>query len=139
MKDMPALLVAIISTKDKDLLESAFPKVIDNGKMLRNFVQIMRSGFVGRKSLGSLPKRLVREWFGNREPTSIFKQSVGQLPSFADILKMIHAKPKDEQYEALYGYFIGRVIKFEHLPEVVQMYEKYKAGDASCEVPNVPF
>ena len=61
MKDMPALLVAVLSTKDKVLFEKTFPLVIDNGKMLRNFVQIMRSGAVGRKSLGSLPKRLVRE------------------------------------------------------------------------------
>lgn len=140
MKDMPALLVAILSTKkDKELFEKAFPKVIDNGKMLRNFVQIMRSGVVGRKSLGSQPKRLVREWFENREPANIFKQSIGQSPSFADILKMIHAKPKGEQHEALYGYFIGREIKFENLPEVVQAYEKYKAGEANGEVPNVPF
>ena len=138
MKDMPALLVAILSTKDKELFEKAFPKVIDNGKMLRNFVQIMRSGAVGRKSLGSLPKRLVREWFENREPENIFKQSVGQSPSFADILKMIHPKPKSAEYEALYGYFIGREIEFANLPEIVQAYEKYKAGDTK-KVPNVPF
>ena len=139
MKDMPALLTAILSTKDKDLLERAFPKVIDNGKMLRNFVQIMRSGVVGRKSLGSLPKRLVREWFETREPENIFKQSVGQSPSFADILKMIHPKPKNAEYEALYGYFIGREIEFANLPEIVQAYEKHKAGEANGEVPNVPF
>jgi 60 kDa SS-A/Ro ribonucleoprotein len=29
--------------------------VIDNGRMLRNFVQIMRSGAVGRTSLGTRP------------------------------------------------------------------------------------
>ncbi|MCY7347353.1 MAG: hypothetical protein LH614_14180, partial [Pyrinomonadaceae bacterium] len=67
MKDMPALLVAVLSTKDKAIFQKTFPRVIDNGKMLRNFVQIMRSGAVGRKSLGSLPKRLVREWFENRQ------------------------------------------------------------------------
>ncbi len=61
MKDVPALLVAVLSTKDKALFEKTFPRAIDNGKMLRNFVQIMRSGATGRKSLGSLPKRLVRE------------------------------------------------------------------------------
>jgi len=60
MKDMPALLTASLSTREKGLLERVFPRVIDNGKMLRNFVQIMRSGAIGRKSLGSLPKRLVR-------------------------------------------------------------------------------
>ena len=60
MKDMPAFLVAILSVKYKEMFERVFPRVIDNGKMLRNFVQIMRSGAVGRKSLGSLPKRMVR-------------------------------------------------------------------------------
>ena len=138
MKDMPALLVAVLSTKDKELLEKVFPRVIDNGKMLRNFVQIMRSGVVGRKSLGSLPKRLVREWFENRKAETIFKQSVGQTPSFADILKMIHAKPQDAEKEALFGYFIGREIDADKLPELVKAFEKFKSGD-SLEVPNVPF
>lgn len=138
MKDMPAFLAAVLSTKDKELLEKVFPRVIDNGKMLRNFVQIMRSGAVGRKSLGSLPKRLVREWFENRTPEQIFKQSIGQSPSIADILKMVHPKPTDAKREALYGYFIGREIDAEKLPEIVKEFERFKAGD-SGEVPDVPF
>ena len=138
MKDMPALLVAVLSTKDKILFEKVFPRVIDNGKMLRNFVQIMRSGAVGRKSLGSLPKRLVREWFENRQAEQIFKQSIGQSPSFADVLKMVHPKPKDATREALYGYFIGREIDADKLPEIVKAFEKFKNGDA-LEVSNVPF
>lgn len=138
MKDMPALLVAVLSTKDKELFERVFPRVIDNGKMLRNFVQIMRSGAVGRKSLGSLPKRLVREWFETRKAEAIFKQSVGQSPSFADILKMVHPKPKDAEREALYGYFIGREINADRLPEIVQSFEKFKAGE-TMEVPKIPF
>src|SRR5258708_40373454 len=62
MKDMPALLCAVLSVKDRALLSAVFPRVIDKARMLRNFVQIMRSGAVGRKSLGSAPKRLVQEW-----------------------------------------------------------------------------
>lgn len=138
MKDMPAFLVAVLSTKDKALLEKTFIRVIGNGKMLRNFVQIMRSGAVGRKSLGSLPKRLIREWFENRQSETIFKQSVGQSPSFADILKMVHPKPQDEEKEALYGYFIGRDIDADKLPEIVKEFEKFKSGD-SVEVPAIPF
>ena len=138
MKDMPALLVAVLSTKDKAIFEKVFPRVIDNGKMLRNFVQIMRSGAVGRKSLGSLPKRLVREWFESRQAEQIFKQSIGQSPSFADVLKMVHPKPKDAEREALYGYFIGREIDADKLPEIVKQFEKFKSGDV-LEVPNVPF
>ena len=139
MKDMPALLVAVLSTKDKAIFEKTFPRVIENGKMLRNFVQIIRSGAVGRKSLGSLPKRMVREWFETRRAETIFKQSVGQSPSFADVLKMVHPKPKDAEKEALYGYFIGRDVDADKLPEIVQQFEKFKSGDFSAEVPAVPF
>src|SRR5882672_7452928 len=102
MKDMPALLCAVLSVKDRELLARVFPRVIDNAKMLRNFVQIMRSGAVGRKSLGSAPKRMVREWFEKRDAEKVFKQSVGQSPSVADILKMVHPRPVDPEREALY-------------------------------------
>jgi len=138
MKDMPALLLAVLSIRDKDLFERVFPRVADNGKMLRNFVQIMRSGTVGRKSLGSLPKRMVREWFEKRASEQIFKQAVGQSPSIADILKMVHPKPADAEREALFGYFIGREINADKLPEIVKQFERFKAGD-SAEVPDVPF
>lgn len=138
MKDMPSLLVAVLASKDKALFEKTFPRVIDNGKMLRNFVQIMRSGATGRKSLGSLPKRMVREWFETRKAEHIFKQSIGQAPSFADVLKMVHPKPKDAEREALYGYFIGREFDADKLPEIVKAFERFKNGDA-LEVPAVPF
>src|ERR1043165_9356147 len=104
MKDMPALLLAVLASKDVRLLAQVFPRVVDNGKMLRNFVQIVRSGQAGRKSLGTAPKRLVREWLEAREPSAVFRASVGQAPSFADILKMVHPRPKDAEREALYGY-----------------------------------
>ncbi|HKZ79298.1 MAG TPA: hypothetical protein VJ124_13460 [Pyrinomonadaceae bacterium] len=100
MKDMPALLCAVLSVKDRALLDVVFPRVINNAKMLRNFVQIMRSGAVGRKSLGSAPKRLVREWLDARDPATLFKANVGQDPSLTDIVKMVHPKPKDEAREA---------------------------------------
>src|SRR6266850_3834222 len=94
MKDIPALLCAVLSVKDRALLGRVFPRVIDNGKMLRNFVQIMRSGAVGRKSLGTAPKRLVRDWLEARTDEQVFGASVGQSPSIADIVRMVHPRPK---------------------------------------------
>jgi len=138
MKDMPALLCAVLSVKDRELLARVFPRVIDNAKMLRNFVQIMRSGAVGRKSLGSAPKRLVREWLDARDPATLFKANVGQDPSLTDIVKMVHPKPKDEAREALFGYFIGRDFAFNALPEVARNFEAFKKKE-STEVPEVPF
>ena len=46
MKDVPALLVAYLAKHDVGLMKAVFPRVVDNGKMLRNFVQIVRSGAV---------------------------------------------------------------------------------------------
>src|SRR4030095_12410438 len=94
-KDMPALLCAALSMKDRALLNVIFPRVIDNPKMLRNFVQLLRSGAVGRESVGTAPKRLVREWLDARDPAAIFKANMGQDPSLADIVKMVHTKPNE--------------------------------------------
>lgn len=138
MKDMPALLAASLSVKDRELLARIFPRVIDNAKMLRNFVQIMRSGAVGRKSLGSAPKRLVREWLDARDPATLFKSNVGHDPSLADIVKMVHPKPKDAAREALFGYFIGRDYAFDAMPAIAREFELFKK-DHSREVPDVPF
>jgi 60 kDa SS-A/Ro ribonucleoprotein len=138
MKDSPALLLAVLASKDVRLLASVFPRVVDNGKMLRNFVQIVRSGVVGRKSFGSAPKRLVREWLDARDDAAVFRACVGQQPSFADIVKMVHPKPRTKAREALYGYLVGRGHDAASLPEVVRRFEAFKAG-ARDSVPDVPF
>lgn len=138
MKDMPALLCAVLAVKDVAMLKAVFPRVIDNSKMLRNFVQMIRSGAVGRKSLGTAPKRLINEWLAARSDETIFKDSVGQSPSLADIVKMIHPKPTSESRAALYGYFIGRDFNTDALPALVRQFEQFKAGE-SLDVPKVPF
>ena len=65
MKDMPALMLAALAAQRSSVLPELFEHVVDSGKMLRNFVQILRSGATGRKSLGSQPKRLVQNWLNN--------------------------------------------------------------------------
>ncbi len=141
MKDMPALLCAVLSTKNPALLEKIFDRVIDDPKMLRNFVQIVRSGVTGRKSLGSLPKRLVQGWFAKRNDEAVFRASVGQDPALSDVIKMVHPKPTNINREALYGYLLGKEHKAALLPEVVQRFEEFKKSPAATRgiVPDVPF
>ncbi len=138
MKDMPALLCAWLSLRDARLHEKVFGRVIDNTRMLRNYVQILRSGVVGRKSLGSAPKRLVREWLAGRDEESLFSSSAGQNPSLADILKMVHPKPGNARREAFYGYMLGRAHQANELPKLVLQFEQFKAGEV-MEVPDLPF
>lgn len=129
MKDMPALLVALLAATAPDLLPKVFARVIDSPKMLRNFVQIVRSGVTGRKSLGSRPKRLVQQWLDAADERILLNASVGQSPSLADIVKMIHPRPVNPAREAFYGWLIGRKVEEARLPECVQAFEQFKRGE----------
>jgi 60 kDa SS-A/Ro ribonucleoprotein len=137
MKDMPALLCALLTVQDATLAERIFNRVIDDGKMLRNFVQIVRSGHVGRKSLGSLPKRLVRRWLAAHDDEALFRASVGQDPSLADVIKMAHPRPATAARRALYAWLIGKTHAAEDLPEIVRSFEAWKQRGG--ELPDVPF
>ena len=112
--------------------------MIDNAKMVRNFVQMIRSGVTGRKSLGTAPRRMVRDWLARRTDEALFMSSVGQSPSLGDVIKMVHPKPAEPSRDALYGYLIGRNNRTDLLPELVRDYEAFKAG-ATHRVPKVPF
>ncbi len=138
MKDMPALLCAVLATRDLDRLAEIFPQVIDNGKMLRNFVQILRSGATGRKSLGSAPKRLVRQWLERASERQLVQAAIGNDPSLADIVKMVHPRPADASREAFYAWLIGKPYEADALPETLRAFEAWKLSHKG-EVPDVPF
>lgn len=138
MKDMPVLLLAALSQMQGDQFERAFKRIVKNGKMLRNFVQVMRSGAAGRKSLGTRPKRLVLEWLENASDKDIMRAAVGNDPSLADVVKMVHPKPASVSREALYGYLIGKPYDVKALPDAVTAFEAFKR-DRSLAVPDVPF
>ena len=123
---------------DARLHEAVFARVIDNTRMLRTYVQILRSGVVGRKSLGTAPKRLVREWLASRDEDALFSSSAGQSPSLSDIVKMVHPKPSGPKREAFYGYMLGRSHDANALPKLVMQFEQFKAGEA-LNVPDLPF
>lgn len=138
MKDMPALLCASLAARDTALLARIFDRVVDNGRMLRNFVQIVRSGAAGRKSLGSAPKRLVQRWFAQRDDAQVLRASVGQSPSLADVIKMVHPRPADAARAALYAWLIGRPHEADTLPPLVRQFESFKRGESQV-APEVPF
>ena len=138
MKDMPALLAATLAVRDVSLLAKVFPRVVDNGKMLRNFVQMLRSGAVGRKSLGTRPKKLVQQWLLQATEAQLLNASVGNTPSLADVVKMVHPKPAEAWRAAWFAWLIDRPYALEALPPVTQAFERFKR-DRALDVPDVPF
>lgn len=179
MKDLPALLIAYLAsdkgvgggpttvTQQEKLkvLRKVFPRVIDSGNMLRNFVQMIRAGSFGRKSFGEVPRKLVRDWFENKSPAGIFFQSIGNSPSLADIIKLTKPKPNTPEKAAVLAYLLGAEIvegeegkllvrkyldrsdkqvkvaysqPYNNLPEIVKEFEAWKK-DKSLPVPAVNF
>jgi len=153
MKDMPAFLCAVLAARKdpeaRQLLAQVFPKVMTNTKMLRNFVQVVRSGAVGRKSFGTSARKLVASWITSRTADAIFRDSIGQKPSLGDVIALSHPKPSNDEQRALFGYLRGlmdatkkdgttKLVDAEKLPALVKSYEAWKK-DAAQPMPDLPF
>jgi len=151
MKDAPALLCAILATRDVKLLGQVFHRVLDRPKMLRNFITIIRSGAVGRKSFGTAVKRYIRQWIESRTPEQLLTGSVGS-PGWGDIIKMVHPKPRTSDEAAVYGYWVNggskKVVEGAEqqfaLPAIYRQWETFKAGSwasapGTALMPDLPF
>jgi len=137
MKDMPALLLAILAARHSEVFGVAFERVIDSGKMLRNFVQILRSGATGRKSLGTRPKKLVQAWLNSASEQQLLSAAIGQKPTLADIVKMVHPKPQEAWRAAFFAWLIGKPFDHAALPPAVQSLLRFRAEGG--DLPEVPF
>lgn len=145
MKDMPVLLASLLAVRDVALLSQVFGRVVDNGKTLRGFVQMLRSGALGRKSLGTRPKKLVQQWLLNATEKQLLNAAVGNTPSLADVVKMVHPKPAETWRAAWFAWLIGKPYDEAALPPATQAFERFKRAlaqgevDAQTAVPDVPF
>lgn len=146
MKDMPVLLAALLAVRDVGLLAQVFNRVVDNGKTLRAFVQMVRSGALGRKSLGSRPKKLVQHWLLTATEKQLLNAAVGNTPSLADVVKMVHPKPAEDWRAAWFAWLIGKPHDEAALPPITRAFERFKRAAAEgeafgdgAEVPDVPF
>ncbi|MBX5249871.1 TROVE domain-containing protein [Rhizobium sp. NLR4b] len=138
MKDMPVMLLAMLSGLESDAFARAFPRVVKSGKMLRGFVQVMRSGVTGRKSLGTRPKKMVQAWFDRVTTEQFLHAMVGNDPSLPDVIRMVHPKPRDAERQALYAWAVGKPYDVAALPAEVKAFEAFKR-DSSLPLPPVPF
>lgn len=153
MKDTPAFLAAYLaSIGEVGLLKKIFSRVMNNPKMLLNFVQMIRSGVTGRKSFGSAVKSLIQNWITSRWGNKLFLASIGYSnPSLADVIKMVHPCPANAEQSALFAYLLGAKVElddtsalvlnrympngtikqhdYDNLPPLVREFEAFKADN----------
>ena len=134
--NMSALLTAVLAVRDVALCAQVFGRTIDDGKMLRNFVQIVRSGAAGRKSLGSRPKKLVQHWLLNATETQLLNAAVGSAPTLADVVKMVHPKPAQAWRTAWFAWLIGKPFNEAALPPITLAFEQFKRAVAAGQAPD---
>ena len=138
MKDMPAVLAALVASREPELLVKIFSKVVDSPKMLRNFVQVIRSNVSGRKSLGTRPKKLIQAYLENLNDEQLFKADVGNDPSLQDIIKLVHPRPSNKNRNAMYAYLLDKEYNKGDLCQLARQFESFKK-DLTGEIPDVPF
>jgi 60 kDa SS-A/Ro ribonucleoprotein len=138
MKDSPAVLTAILASKNTKLFAKVFPKTINDPKMFRNFIKIIRSGVTGRKSFGSRPKKLLQAFLENMTDEQLLFAKIGDDPSLRDCLRMVRPHPATSARSALYAYILDKEYKEEDLFDLAKQFENFKKN-LSGEIPKVPF
>lgn len=136
MKDTPAILLAILVKKNPALARTIAPKILTNFKMVMNFVQAVRSGKFGGKSMGSAPTKMVQQFFDKVNDERLFNDSIGANPSVVDIIRLCHIKPKTVERANLMRYMMGLPYQSERLPKCVVEYEAFKR-DQTQPLPSV--
>lgn len=146
MKDTPAMLAAYLNHCDRILLSQSFDRIINNGKMLKKFVQFVRSGVTGTPGFGSVTKASIRQWLNHRNDHQLMcdniggKQSKTGSVSLADIIKMVHPIPKSPSRSAMYAWILKGTVDKDNLPLNVLEWEEYKTNiDQRKKPPKVPF
>jgi 60 kDa SS-A/Ro ribonucleoprotein len=138
MKDasLVALLHALICGDNPEMGEMVFPQVVDTPQQLLHAARIVRSGVLGRKSFGSCLKRLFTNRLFSFGTDYIVRRGLaGNDPSISDLLAMLHPKPIDDEWAALFSYIRGRPCQEEKLPELLRAYVAFKRDPKSAPVP----
>lgn len=124
-KDTPALLLAVLSKEHtRRELFAAFHLMRKDGKLIRNYFSIIRSGVVGRRNFGTMLKRLVGDWFNGLNTKQFTEYAVGNEPSLGDVIKLVRPIPKDEPTAAMFRWVMGKAKEGDDtlLPaEIVQL------------------
>ncbi|MFO0960453.1 MAG: TROVE domain-containing protein [Isosphaeraceae bacterium] len=108
MKDMPAALLLILAKRNPAIFHQVFDRVVDNGRMLRTMLQMVRSGRFGRKGLSASLQRAFQRWLNRASVGKLLAASIGNNPSLRDVLRLARPTPADNARRALFGWLTGK-------------------------------
>jgi 60 kDa SS-A/Ro ribonucleoprotein len=153
LKDMPAFLLAALAARGADpgLLAHVLPRVADNPKMVRNVVQILRSGVLPgrdgtlRRSIPRPARRFLRGWLEGLAPARLLNASVGADPTLADLINLLRPRPRDAAQRATFAWARGdlgpakpegparpgvETARYADVPDLIRKFDQYQRGEA---------
>ncbi len=136
MKDMPAAVLVVLSTRDTEILHRVFDRVVDNGRVLRNMFQMIRSDS-SATSLSCSLQRAFQRWLNEASVGKLLSASIGNDPSLRDVLRMARPTPKDNERRALFGWLTDKETEKwapateADLPAQVQSLIAYRQADTA--------
>ena len=134
LKDMPAALLLLLSRRDRELFHRVFDRVVDNGRLLRTLLQMIRAGVFGRKSLSYSLQRAFQRWLNSASVGRLLAASIGNDPSLRDVLRLARPTPPDNTRRALFGWLTNKPVEKwapatpADLPDEVRAQMAYRAA-----------
>ena len=80
----------------------------------------------------------MQTWLLTATEKQLLNAAVGNSPSLADVVKMVHPKPREAWRAAWFAWLIGKPYDREALSPITRAFEDYKQSREG-ELPNVPF
>lgn len=124
LKLVPTIWLVYLSTlEDKTLFKKAFSRIIQNPKMLHDFVEISRKGGI-RQGLGRGVKKVVNDWLVEHLNEYQVSRNKGKL---ADVIKVSRPKVNDEELQNFMRYLSRDEITFNRakaLKDVIKFMKK---------------
>lgn len=69
---------------------------------------------------------MVQNWLDTASDWALINANIGNDPSLADVIKMVHPKPGNLEREALFAWIVGRPCDVSALPEALQDWLRFK-------------
>lgn len=141
MKDAPCFLLAWLMTNGhKDLAARVAPRAIRSSRTLRTFVDIVRSGKLGKKSFSKSIERYIKSFLVRATPSQFIAATVGK-PTMRDLLRIFHARPNGSSQDNAFKWALGKPFVTDDLPREVRAFIDFTKADdpTALAVPDVPF
>ena len=130
MKDVPAVLTVLLSTRNSALTKTVIRRIA-NARFVCNVVSAVRSGVLGRKSLGARLSKEIEYWLNQLSPLSFIQASISKDGiTLKDVISLAHPRPNSLERQTMLAWAMGRVAPQDevHLPSEFATLKAWQQG-----------